>query len=80
MLLESRMMRKYHVRFGGGMMEKELKSHLASFPPYFLALDKKYREQELEQGLIDHIQNFLKFCFDQRFNVTVIFTESLKRF
>ena len=25
----------------------------------FLALDKKYREQELEQGLIDHIQNFL---------------------
>ncbi len=25
----------------------------------FLALDKKYREQELEQGLIDHIQKFL---------------------
>jgi predicted nuclease of restriction endonuclease-like (RecB) superfamily len=25
----------------------------------FLALDKKHREQELEQGLIDHIQNFL---------------------
>jgi predicted nuclease of restriction endonuclease-like (RecB) superfamily len=25
----------------------------------FLALDTKYREQELEQGLIDHIQNFL---------------------
>ncbi len=25
----------------------------------FLALDKKYREKELEQGLIDHIQKFL---------------------
>lgn len=25
----------------------------------FLALDKKHREQELEQGLIDHIQKFL---------------------
>ncbi|MBP7075254.1 MAG: DUF1016 family protein [Rhabdochlamydiaceae bacterium] len=25
----------------------------------FLALDRKYREKELEQGLIDHIQNFL---------------------
>jgi len=25
----------------------------------FLALDKKHREKELEQGLIDHIQNFL---------------------
>lgn len=25
----------------------------------FLAFDKKYREQELEQGLIDHIQKFL---------------------
>ena len=37
----------------------------------FLALDKKYREQELEQGLIDHIQNFLielghGFAFVQR--------------
>jgi predicted nuclease of restriction endonuclease-like (RecB) superfamily len=25
----------------------------------FLALDKEYREQELEQGLVDHIQKFL---------------------
>lgn len=25
----------------------------------FLTLDKKYREQELEQGLVDHIQKFL---------------------
>ena len=25
----------------------------------FLALDKKYREQELEQGLLEHIQRFL---------------------
>lgn len=37
----------------------------------FLALDQKYREQELEQGLIDHIQNFLielghGFAFVQR--------------
>lgn len=37
----------------------------------FLALDNKYREQELEQGLIDHIQNFLielgqGFAFVQR--------------
>jgi hypothetical protein len=28
-ILESRMMRKYHVRFGGGPGEKELKSYLA---------------------------------------------------
>lgn len=37
----------------------------------FLSLDRKYREQELEQGLIDHIQNFLielgqGFAFVQR--------------
>jgi predicted nuclease of restriction endonuclease-like (RecB) superfamily len=43
----------------------ELQSDLAEQTlkdPYnfsFLALDKKYREQELEQGLIDHIQKFL---------------------
>ncbi len=32
-LLESRMMRKYHVRFGGGRLEKGLKGHLASRLP-----------------------------------------------
>lgn len=43
----------------------ELQSDLAEQTlkdPYnfsFLALDKKYREQELEQGLVDHIQKFL---------------------
>lgn len=43
----------------------ELQSDLAEQTlkdPYnfsFLTLDKKYREQELEQGLIDHIQRFL---------------------
>jgi len=26
----------------------------------FLALDKKYRENELEEGLMDHLQNFLE--------------------
>jgi predicted nuclease of restriction endonuclease-like (RecB) superfamily len=26
----------------------------------FLALDKKYRENELEQGLMDHLQKFLE--------------------
>ena len=34
--LESRLMRKYHVRFGGGLMEKYLvKRQLASFLPYY---------------------------------------------
>lgn len=43
----------------------ELQSDLAEQTlkdPYnfsFLALDRKYREQELEQGLVDHIQKFL---------------------
>lgn len=43
----------------------ELQSDLAEQTlkdPYnfsFIALDKKYREQELEQGLVDHIQKFL---------------------
>lgn len=43
----------------------EIQSDLAeqtTKDPYnfaFLALDKKHREQELEQGLIDHIQKFL---------------------
>lgn len=43
----------------------ELQSDLAEQmlkDPYnfsFLVLDRKYREQELEQGLIDHIQKFL---------------------
>ena len=58
-LLESRMMRKYHVRFGGGMMEKGPTGHLASFPPNFLSLTENYKEKELEKGLTDHIQKFL---------------------
>ena len=36
MLLESRMTRKCHVRFGGGPMEKEPKSYLASGLPYIV--------------------------------------------
>ena len=58
-LLESRMMRKYHVRFGGGMMEKGPTGHLASFPPNFLSLTENYKEKDLEKGLTDHIQKFL---------------------
>jgi len=53
------MMRKYHVRFGGGMMEKECNSHLVSILPYFLTLREKFDEKELEDGLLDHIQKFL---------------------
>jgi hypothetical protein len=34
-LLESRMMRKYQVRFGGGQTEKELPSHLVGWLPTF---------------------------------------------
>lgn len=52
-------MRKYHVRFGGGMMEKEHKSHLASFPPYFLSLGAKFHERELENALVEQIQKTL---------------------
>lgn len=31
------MMRKYRVRFGGGLLEKGYKNHLASCLPYFMS-------------------------------------------
>ena len=51
-------MRKYHVRFGGRKLEKELR-HLASFLPYFLTLKQDYIERDIEQGLTDNVQKLL---------------------
>ena len=52
-------MRKYHVRFGGGPLEKESQDHLASGLPTFLTLGDDARERELELGLLEHIRLFL---------------------
>lgn len=65
------MMRKYHVRFGGGMMEKEHKGHLVSFPPYFLNLNDHYLEKDLEDAIMRELEQFLLelgggFCFVAR--------------
>src|SRR5438128_2611500 len=58
--LESRMMRKYPVRFGGGRMEKvRTTRNLASRLPYFLTLADDAHERELQRGLLAHIRQFL---------------------
>jgi hypothetical protein len=52
-------MRKYHVRFGGGMLEKEPRGNLASIPPNFLPVREDADERMIEDGLVAHMQKFL---------------------
>src|SRR5206468_1237567 len=67
--LESRMMRKYPVRFGGGRMEKvRATRNLASRLPYFLELPPAHSEADLHGGLVEQLKRFLielgrDYCF-----------------
>jgi hypothetical protein len=65
------MMGNYHVRFGGGLLEKGHSCYLASFLPYFVNLSDKYSESDLENAILDNITEFLyelgnDFCFVAR--------------
>lgn len=53
------MMRKYHVRFGGGQLEKENKIHLASCLPNFLSVGDEAQEKDIHNGLLLHVKEFL---------------------
>ena len=75
-LLESRMMRKYQVRFGGGQTEKGPQSHLAGWLPTMSEHSHGYRPERGCHTALSHIEHAwtgchwfvegdIKACFDR---------------